>query len=151
MHVYGKEVCGANGSQIKRGAKRARRQTAQIAREHHFHAPVVKSRGCTAIACTLDYSTSHASSDPVGDWLEGAANEVIHRLLKFGANATLSWSERRGSPALEACAKEASEAWVETAELRAVGAGDGPEVAAGTEATSAIYAAASCVGAVLGP
>lgn len=148
-HEYGREVCGNNGRQIQRGAERAERETRRLSRENHIGAPVVKSRRCTAVACTVGWGGGN-HSDAVSNFIESAANKVVHLLVTYGTSRTMNWANSTENEQIMGCAKEASEAWSETAELRAAGAGDGPPIAVGTTITSAVYAAASCAGSVLG-
>jgi RHS repeat-associated protein len=128
-----------------------RRETHRIARENRFHSPVVKSRRCTAIACTMSFRQANGPNDGgVGNFLEHAANTVVHFLLNDNSNGALNWAGSTHNHRIMSCAKDALGAWNETTELRAAGAGDGPPIALGTTITSALYAGTSCVGSVFG-
>jgi hypothetical protein len=82
--------------------------------------------------------------------MEGAANKVVHLLLKAGEHAAMNWAGNTNNEQVWGCAKDASEAWNESTELRAAGAGDGPPGEMATLTISALYAAASCIGYALG-
>jgi RHS repeat-associated protein len=153
IHEYGREICGNNGRQIQRGASRARRETSRLSREHHLHTPIVKSRSCTALACRIGWpgtKTNPATNSSGLGSLEDAANKVVHLLVKYGTVRTMNWASGTENEQIMGCAKDASEAWTETTELRAAGAGAGPAIEAGTTITSATYSAAACIGAALG-
>jgi RHS repeat-associated protein len=153
IHKYGQEICGDNARQIKRGANHAEREARRVSRAHHLRTPVVISRKCTATACVVGWpgtsSNPAANSSGLG-WLEAAANKAVNILMNFGEARLRIWASNTGNEQIIGCAKDATEAWQETAELRAAGAADGPLVEAGTSATSAVYAAAACVGGALG-
>jgi hypothetical protein len=85
----------------------------------------------------------------VGRFIEGAASKVVHLLVKYGTSRTMNWANGTGNEQVMHCAKDASEAWTETSELRAAGAGE-PELEAGTTITSVVYAAAACAGGAFG-
>jgi RHS repeat-associated protein len=125
------------------------RKTRRISRESHVHSPAVKSRTCTAIACKVGWGGGN-SHDALSNLIEGAANTVVHLLMKYGTAQSESWANSTGNSQIIGCAKDASDAWTETTEYRAAAAADGPEFEAGALTTSALYAAASCVGYALG-
>lgn len=145
-------LCGHRGemhscSHIYEERDRIRRKTNRISKERQLHAPVVTTRGCTALACRVGWPHG-GHNDALGSFLEGTASKVVHLLVKYGTNRAMSWASSTENERSMSCAKDASEAWRETSELRAAGAGD-PPLEAGTTITSVLYAAASCVGGVL--
>ncbi|HET9163177.1 MAG TPA: LamG-like jellyroll fold domain-containing protein, partial [Solirubrobacterales bacterium] len=142
------EWCGCAKKKMRRAVRRIHEKTRHISREHHLHSPVVTTRNCTAVACRVGWPHG-GHNDGLGRFLENAANKVVHLLVSSGPRAAMHFARGVGSEAAIGCAKDASEAWVETAELRAAGAADGPVTAAGTTTTSALYAAAACIGGAL--
>jgi RHS repeat-associated protein len=130
---------------VEKWNRKIRNKTRRISREHHLHTPVVMTRKCTALACRVGWPHG-GHNDALGSFIEGTANKVVHLLVSSGPHAAMDFARSIGTEGAIGCAKEASSAWVETAELRAAGAADGPPIAAGTIATSALYAAASCIG-----
>jgi RHS repeat-associated protein len=106
---------------------RVERRAHHMARAHHF--AVVRTRRCTAIACTLDYSQGHDRSDPVADFLGNVVSKAVHFLVSHresnerAFNNYMSNVIRRikGNSVREgmSCAHAAAEGWQETAELRA--------------------------------
>ena len=146
-------LCGHRGerhscSRIYEERDRIRRKTNRISRERQLHSPVVTTRKCTALACRVGWPHG-GHNDALGRFLEGTASKVVHLLVKYGTSRAMSWASGTENERSMSCAKDASEAWRETAELRAAGAADGPVIEAGTTITSVLYAAASCVGGVL--
>src|SRR6185295_10358388 len=109
---------------------RIRRRTRRISREDDLHSPVVRSRKCTAIACRVGWGGGD-DSDALSSFIEGAANKVVHFLVKYGTTRAMHWARGTNNKRLIGCAKDASDAWIETKELRAAGAADGPGVEAG--------------------
>jgi hypothetical protein len=153
IHQYGREICGSNGRYIQREARRARRETRRLSREQDLSTPVVRTRQCTALACRIGWpgtKTNPATHSQGFGFIANAANKVVHLLMKYGSTRALHWANGTENERLIGCAKDASDAWIETSELRAAGAADGPVIAAGTTTTSALYAGASCVGSALG-
>jgi RHS repeat-associated protein len=147
-------LCGHRGEPhnchpIYEERDRIRRKTSRISREQHLHAPVVTTRQCTALACRVGWPHG-GTNDALGSFLEGAANKVVHLVMKYGTTRALGWARGTENDQVMGCAKDATEAWTETAELRAAGAADGPVTGAGTIITSALYAAASCIGGASG-
>jgi RHS repeat-associated protein len=149
IHEYGREICGNNGREIQRGARRARRETRRLSREHNLATPVVRTRKCTALACRVGWPHG-GTNDALGSFIESTANKAVHLLVKYNGSRLMGWANGTGNEQTIGCAKDALEAWTETSELRAAGAGAGPPVEAGTVITSAVYAAAACVGSALG-
>ena len=146
------EVCmnrKRNACGVEKWNRHYRRKTHHISKESGVHSPVVKSRACTASACKIGWGGCKCR-DGVSSLLEGAANTVVHILMKSGEHAAMNWASNTGNEQVWGCAKDASEAWNETTELRAAGLADGPVTETGTTITSALYAAASCVGYALG-
>ncbi len=146
--------CGHRGekhncSRISEERDRIRRRTARRSREANLHSPVVRSPKCTATACRIGWpgTKSNPATDSQGfAVIARAANTVVHLLMTYGQTSALRWAGGQHNNLILGCAKDAGEAWIETSELRAAGAADGPLIGAGTTLTSALYAAASCVG-----
>ncbi|MBS1888112.1 MAG: hypothetical protein JSU06_13085 [Actinobacteria bacterium] len=151
---YGKgnEACAENATALGRAIRRVQRQTRRIAHEHHLSTPVVRSRTCTAVACRVGWphGSTHGT-DPV----EHIAGEIVSFLVQHSAPTVHeahefleTWAGVGGysNQSILGCAKNATEAWVETTDLRA--GGTKAEKAAGV-VTSALYSAVQCaVGAL---
>ena len=95
------------------------------AQRHHMSVPIVKSRQCTAVACTVEWPAAGSNSV----FVEGVANSVINYLTHHNAGtsavATAGYIETiygaATSPAgrmAAGCAHAAAEGWRETAEMR---------------------------------
>lgn len=131
---------------IRKLERHYRARTRRQAKRNHVAAPVVKSRSCTAVACRVGWGGGGHGTDPVGHFLESAANKVVHLLVKYGSTSALHWANGTNNEKVMGCAKDASDAWRETGELRAAGAADGAPIELGTTITSALYAAGACIG-----
>jgi RHS repeat-associated protein len=125
-----------------------RRETRRISRESHVHSPVVKTRGCTAIACRIGWPHG-GTNDALDSFIEKTANKVVHLLLKGGENAAMAWAGGSGNQQVWGCAKDATDAWNETFEFRGSSASSGPGFGDGADVVSGLYAAAACVGYAL--
>lgn len=137
--------------------KQVKKKTHQISRESHVTDPVVKTRHCTAIACTIGWPQGgNGNNDPVSRFAAGVANDVVHYLMTHATTDprdTVDFVKKIiggvQSPAGQAalsCAQGATAAWRETAEWRAAMAGgEGPVGAGAATALSALYAGANCM------
>ena len=125
-----------------------KRKTRRKSRESHVHSPVVKSRTCTAIACKIGWGGCKCD-DGVSRFLENTANTVIDHLLRRGTSGIMGWAYGTQNKTIIGCSKDASDAWIESADFRASGAASGPPFDKAAVVGSALYAAASCVGYAL--
>lgn len=150
--LAGEDSCNARHPHppcaVKYFKRHYRAKTRRVSRESHVHSPVVKSRTCTAIACKVGWGGCKCD-DAVSHFLEKAANTVIDHLLRGGQGSAMGWAYGTENKTIIGCAKDASDAWAETAEYRAAAAADGPPFDKGAVVTSALYAAASCAGYAL--
>ena len=131
------------------GMKKIRKKTRHVSHRDHLKSPVVKSRTCTAIACKIGWPKG-PQSDGLSRFIEGTANKVVHLIQKYGTQTTLTWAQDTDNELAIGCAKDATDAWIETTELRVAGASEGGPGVAATTVVSALYSAASCVGYMLG-
>jgi RHS repeat-associated protein len=158
---------GEWGTNIKKLMRKIARKTHRKSKQSGVGDPVVKSRNCTAIACRVGWAPprgpGYAPSDngEIGDFVAGVANSVVHYVMnnpKTTVRETINFVKGVFAAAQSplgqkgvGCAKAATQAWRDTAEIRAAGAAeDGPPGAAGASALAAVYVAASCVAALVG-
>jgi RHS repeat-associated protein len=152
-NVKGHHICPGNkgaARELHKALRKANRETNRLSREHHLSTPVVTTRKCTAVACHVCWSCGPHGDDPVGDFLENAANKVVHLLVKGGASLAREYISKVRNERVASCAKDATEKWIETTELRGAGESVGPGGALAATAASALYAAAGCVASALG-
>ncbi|MGN6662805.1 MAG: RHS repeat domain-containing protein [Solirubrobacterales bacterium] len=126
IHEYGQEVCGYNARQIQKSAAHAKRETRRLSRDQHVHRPVVVTRKCTAVACRIGWpgtKTNPATTSSGLRFMQNAANTIVHLLIKRGEAGAMGWAYSTGNERVMGCAKDASEAWTETTELRQAGEG----------------------------
>jgi RHS repeat-associated protein len=141
--------CGKGGRAASpRELKRIARREARASR---VPVAVVRTRACTAIACTVRYGGG-GGRDPIGDFLGKVANKVVNYLIDHtGAeqadvrnfvNGVINGVKGPAGRRAIACADGATTGWVESASIR----GSFP---VGGLAASAAYTATHCaIGAV---
>jgi RHS repeat-associated protein len=129
--------------ELHRALLKAKRMERQLERENHFH--VYASHG----HYHLNY-TGELPSD-----LQGIVNRIGHEASTQATNKKdlprlFDKYRAIGSGPLVTCGKDGSEAWNDTADLRASGAAsEGLPGAAEATVQSGLYALAACVGSVL--
>ena len=121
-----------------------REKTRRLSREAHVRSPVVRTRTCTAIACRVGWPHG-GHSGGVGRFIENTVNKVVHHLLDAGEAATLRWAKNLHNEAIWVCARDATAAWGETAEMRAASAAEGAPGRGAATFASVLYSAASCL------
>jgi RHS repeat-associated protein len=139
--VHGHHDCPGNkqaNRELRRAERHARRETRSLEREYHFH--VYMSHGHTRV-------TGQLPSDLAGI-LNRIGKEATAQAMRKEEMARFFHRLRVDGGRGVACAKDGSEAWTETTELRTAGAGE-PEWEAGADLVSGIYSIASCIGAML--
>jgi RHS repeat-associated protein len=136
-----------------RESRRWARKARHMADKHDLPHARIKTRRCTAVACKVGWPHGGGGSDPVGDFIAGVANRVVHALLdepnmtgrslrEMLTDAYGGVSSPLGKKAV-ACGKAGFEGWNETVAVRAAPVGGW--------GASILYTATRCVvGALVG-
>ncbi len=130
-----------------KASKKWARKAARTADKHNLPHAVVKTRKCTAIACKVGWPHGGGGSDPVGDFIAGVANKVVHALIdepnltgrslrEMLTDTYGAVSSPTGQKAV-ACGKAGLEGWRESEGARAAPVGG--------LAASVLYTATRCV------
>jgi RHS repeat-associated protein len=145
----GKEACGHNATRLHRAIIRARRETRHIETTHHI------TVRCANYMCDVNGTHPGGGTGPSPSQMaEAAVGFIGHHSAEFAGAALGSIygavyahlaAKYGGSEAVQGCAKGASEAWIETTELRSAADGE-PDGWVVTNTIAAGDIAANCVG-----